>query len=77
MRELRQKVVRASNEIHRRKSRRKLTEEEHSIMKTLRMHANSKLEDEHQLKLTKERKARLNEGKKSEALKDCAEGKED
>ena len=35
--------------------RQKLTEKEHSIMKTLCKQANSKLEDEHQLRLTKEK----------------------
>ena len=36
LRELRQKVARASHEIHRRKSKQKLTEKERSIMKMLR-----------------------------------------
>ena len=55
LRKLRQKEARASNEVHRRKYRRKLTKKERSIIKTLRKQANSKLEDDHQLRLTKEK----------------------
>ena len=44
-------------------------------MKTLRKQANSKLEDEHQLRLTKEKW--LDKMRASEAPEDCAEGKED
>ena len=64
LRELRQKVARASNEIHSKKSKQKLTEEEHSIMKTLCKQANFKLEDEQQLSLTKEKWLAKNESKK-------------
>ena len=48
-------VAKASNEIHRRKSRQKLTENECSIMNTLRKQADFMLKGEHQLRLTKEK----------------------
>ena len=55
LKELRQKVARVSNEIHRRKTNRKLTLRERDIMKKMRKQAGSKLDNEHQLRITKEK----------------------
>ena len=55
LKELRQKVYRVSNEVHRRKVSRKQTVRERNIMKKLRKQAGSQLENEHQLRMIKEK----------------------
>jgi len=55
LRKLRQQVARMSNEIHRRRIKRKLTPHEREILHVMREQAGSKLENEHQLRLTKEK----------------------
>ena len=55
LKECRQKVARVSNEIHRKPSKRKLTAKERYALRTLRRQSKSKLENEYQLRMTKEK----------------------